>query len=226
VLTSDGLQIIFAISTPANGKDFYTATRATTADPFGTPVAMTTLNTKNNEESPRLSANDLTLYYASNEDIYMATRASGSAAFGAGSPLTYVNTAAYEKWFDVCPSGYYLVSRDNGSDGQDLFEGQLGSATTGPVAALNSPGSEISAFLTLDCDTVYFASTRTAAGTAVNIYTSTRTSETAPWSAPVEVTEFGTSSDDEDLFITKNGRIAVFASTRDTAIKELFLSTR
>ena len=129
----------------------------------------------------------------------MAKRTSTATPFAAGTALGFVNTAAYEKWLDVCPSGYYIVSRDNGATGQDLFEGHFGSATTGTVANVNSAASEIS----------------------------TRTSETTPFTVPVPVTEFGTSADDEDLFISKNGRIAVFASTRGTTnSKDIFSATR
>lgn len=226
VLTSDGLQLIFAIDNGTGaGKDLYLATRATTADPFGTPAAIGAINTANNEESPRLTDDDLTLYYASNQDIFMATRTSTGTPFGAGTKISYVSTAAYEKWFDVCPDGYYIVSRDNGATGQDLFEGHLGTATTGLVANVNSSGSEISTFLTHDCLSLYFASNR--GGTNVNIYKSTRPDEATPWTAPVEVTDFGTSADDEDLFISKSGRIAVFATQRGaTNSKDIYTATR
>lgn len=230
VLSSDGLELIFARdSGGTTGKDLFRASRATTADAFGAPAPLTAFNTAGPEESPRLSPDDLTLFWASNQDVMSATRTSPSAAFGAGSPVAFVNTGLYEKWFDACPNGYYLVTRANTPNGQDFFEGTVGTAPTGPVPELNSTANEISTSLSPDCLTLFFASNRAVgAANPVHIYTSTRASLADRWSAPIVVDTFGPpTGDDEDLYITANGHFAVFASTRGgTGTKDLFLSTR
>ena len=228
VLSSDGLELIFAIDDGATSKDLFVATRATTADAFGAPAALTALNTANADESPRLSADDKTLYWGRNGDIVQATRSAIGQPFGAVTPVAFANTAAGEKWFDMCASGYYLVSRVNTGHGNDLFEGHAGAATTGAVAALDSDQNEISTQLSRDCLTVTFASNRPVNGTAVvRLYTATRASEADPWSAPVPVTDFGATADDEDLWQSPSGRIAVFATTRGSSgTKDLYMSTR
>ncbi len=230
VLSSDGLELIFARdSGGATGKDLFRATRATAADAFGAPAALTAFNTAGPEESPRLSPDDLTLFWASNQDVMSATRTSTAASFGAATPVAFVNTNLYEKWFDACPNGYYLVTRANPPDGQDFFEGTVGTAPTGPVPELNSAANEISTSLSPDCLTLYFASNRAVgAANPVHIYMATRASLTDKWSAPTVVDTFGPPTvDDEDLYLTANGHFAIFASTRGSSgTKDLFLSTR
>lgn len=230
VLSSDGLELVFARdSGGATGKDLFRATRATATDAFGAPAALTAFNTAGPEESPRLSADDLTLFWASNQDVMSASRTSTAAAFGPAAPVTFVNTNLYEKWFDACPNGYYLVTRANPPNGQDFFEGTVGTAPTGPVPELNSAANEISTSLSPDCLTLYFASNRAVgAANPVHIYMSTRASLGAKWSDPTVVDTFGTPTvDDEDLYLTANGHFAIFASTRGSSgTKDLFLSTR
>ncbi len=162
--------------------------------------------------------------------IETTTRASTEEAFGTPTPVAFLTSTSSQKWFDVCSTGYYLVSRANGSDGQDFFEGQFGSAPTDAVTILNSPNNEISTFLSFDCDTLYFASNRPVAGVSPNptrIYMSTRPNPAADWTAPVAVSTFGETQDDEDLYITPDGHTAVLASTRGTTMsKDIFQSTR
>jgi hypothetical protein len=228
VLSSDGLQLIYAIDDTAGGtgKDFFLSTRATTTAAFGTPAALTTLNTSANEESPRLSPDDKTLFYASGGVIMSATRPTATGAFGAGTPVTYLSSGSAEKWFHSCDSGYYLVTQQSAADGTDFLEGTVGTAPSRVVTELNSTGNEISTDLSPDCLTVTWASTRDGNNT-VHIFEATRPTVTAHWNAPVADTSFGLTADDEDLYITPNGHFAVLASTRGpTATKDIFTTSR
>jgi hypothetical protein len=204
-------------------KQMWMMTRATTADPWSTPSRFETVNTPVQTESPRLSPDDLTLYFGRNGSIYTTTRTAVGQPWAAPTALASVNTGGYAKWMAVCDDGYFMLSRDNGANGQDLYEGQLGEAGTN-VAELNSSQSEISTFLSNDCLTANFASDRNG---STQMYTSTRASVSSPWSAPTMVTDFGSGSTNKDLWISIDGNTAYFASIRDGAkLRSVYVSTR
>jgi hypothetical protein len=224
-LSSTALELIFAVATSTANKDLYVMTRATRADAFGAPTALSALNTAGTEESPRLSVDDLTLYFGRDGDIYQTSRATVTSAWG---PISVVagsgDTASYEKWLAVCGTNHFMVSRDNGLTGQDLFEGTLGTAGT-IVPELNSAKSEISTFLSPDCLTVYFASNRV---TQTALYMSTRPTMASMWSTPTPVpAPFDSGTDNEDPWISTDQRIFVWSSVRNgAATKDLYISTR
>ena len=223
-LNAAATELIFAVAAGGN-KDLYVMTRPTATDPFGAPTALGTFNTSGTEESPRLSPDDLTLYFGRDGDIMKSTRASVGGTWS--SPTVVAgsgNTGNYEKWLAVCANNDFMVSRDNGASGQDLFEGTLGSAGS-LVAELSSTSNEISTFLSPDCLTVYFASNRSG---QTMIYTSTRTAVGSPFPAPTLVgTPFDTGTDNEDAWISTDQRIFVFASVRDAGTnKDIYISTR
>ena len=73
-LSSDGLELYYAVQVPPNDKNLYVMTRASRSDPFGTPVPLTAFNTAGTDEGPRLSYDDLTIYFGQNGDIFTSTR--------------------------------------------------------------------------------------------------------------------------------------------------------
>jgi len=227
-LNSTATELIYAVQPAAGGaKDLYVMMRPTRNDPWGAPAQISGgLNTgAGSEESPRLSANDLDLYFGRDGDIYKTSRTAVGATWGTAAKVTGSgDTASYEKWLAVCGTNHFMVSRDNGVTGQDLFEGTLGSAGTA-VAELNSAKSEISTFLSADCLTVYFASNR---GTQTALYMATRTSMASAWNAPTPVAApFDAGTDNEDGWISADQRIFAFATVRNgAATKDLYISTR
>ncbi|MDB4953387.1 MAG: OmpA family protein [Myxococcales bacterium] len=223
-LSSTQTELYFGIANAT--KDLYMMTRATPQAAWGPKQALPFNTTTAAEESPRLSPDDLTLYFGRGGDIYSATRTAVGMPWGAATLVPVISTANYEKWLAVCSGGYFMVSRANGANGQDLYQGQLGAGAGTLVTELNSTASEISTFLSNDCLTVYFASNRTAAA-STQLYTATRTSVASPWSTPVMVTEFGMSADNEDPWMSADQTTFVFASVRPAGgTKDLFISTR
>ena len=224
---STATEIIYGVQPPAGNKDLYVITRPTTSDPWSTPTALTVLNTTGNEESPRLSPNDLTLYFGRDGDIYTSTRMVVGGTWSTPTMVASVSVAGqYEKWLAVCNGGNVMVSRDIGTgNGQDLYEGTLTGGATIADDILNSTSAESSTFLSTDCLTVYFASGR---GGPTQIYMATRTSIPGTWSAPVEVgSPFSDGTDDEDPWVSVDQRTFVFAGIRGTATtKDLYISTR
>lgn len=226
-LSSNGLELYFAMATTGT-KDLYVMKRASRNDPFANPTALTAFNTANTDEGPRLSYDDLTIYFGRNGLIYSATRTAIDQPFGAAAPVPGINTAgAYQKWLAVCGDGmHFMVSRDLGdANGQDLYEGTLGQGAGTRIAELSSAASEISTFLSKDCLTAMFASNRVA--TKTEIYISTRTAIGQPWGTPtLAAAPFATGDDNEDAGYTPDNKLFVFAANPDNTSKDIYLSTR
>ncbi|MBT8495567.1 MAG: PD40 domain-containing protein [Deltaproteobacteria bacterium] len=227
-LSSTATELIYAVSVPGGttGKDLFVMTRPDTSSPWTAPEALTEFNTDIQEETPRLSPDDLTLYFGRGGDIYSSTRTAVGAAWSAPTLVDTVSTTEYEKWLAVCDGGRALISRYNPvSESQDLYEGTLADGAPTLVAGFSTAGNEISAFLTEDCLTAYYASNGDG---EMQIYTATRATPTGPWSTPtLAPSPFNDGTLDEDAWISPDQRTFVFASTRDGATtKDLYISTR
>jgi Tol biopolymer transport system component len=227
-LSASGLELVFALANAAdaNRKDLYIATRGSTAVAFGAPNKLVFSVVGSSEETPRFSADDKTLYFASDRaggagglDIYKATRATIGGAWSAPALVAGPNTAASEKWFMPCA----LNTDDLVVSGVDLAAGTVGGAAPTVVAELSSAQPETGSFLSGDCLTAYFASSRS--GTFM-IYTSHRTSLATVWQAPTAVTDFaGIGGAQEDPWISADGRTFVFVSNIG-GTKDVYITTR
>jgi hypothetical protein len=229
-VSSDTLDLLFAVQlSGASTKALYEMTRTSTTSPWSTPVKRTELDIGTSEESPRLSEDNMTVYYGVDGNIYSATRTAYGDAFMAPAKVTAVDTGTYEKWLAVCDNDVAMVSRsDPTTANMDLFEGTLADGAQTVATELNSTSNEISTFLSKDCLTVYFASNRSNDET--QIYTATRTAVGQPWTAPVNaMTPFSANdgTDNEDPWESVDQRTFVFAGIRGTSTtKQLYISTR
>ena len=217
-LSSTQTEMYFAIVDATLGvKQLWMMSRANAAAAWGTPAKLdTTFNvggtTPPQEESPRLSPDDKTIYFGRGGDIYYATRTAVGAPWTTPQILSSVSTGNYEKWFALCDSNYYMVARDSGANTPThLYVGQIGSGDTLASELAGTTGNDISSFLTADCLTTYFASSRSG---QTQIYTATRTSPTASFTSPTLVTDFGTAPDNEDPWLSPDGLAFYFASER------------
>lgn len=227
-LSSSGLELVFSIANAAdaNRKDLFLSTRGSTAVPFGTPAKLLFSVVGTSEETPRFSADDKTLYFASDRaggagglDIYKVTRMAIGGAWSTPALVAGPNTAVNEKWLMPCAvNNDYLVVT-----GPDLAAGTFNGAAPTVVAELSSAQPETGAFLTPDCLTTYFASSRS--GTFM-LYTSHRTSLAAAWQAPTPVLDFAsTGGAQEDPYVSADGRTALFVSNIGTT-KDVYITTR
>lgn len=233
-LSSTQTEMYFGIvdtALPGSPKQLWMMTRASPAAAWGTPTKLgASFNvggtTPPSEESPRLSPDDLTIYFGRAGNIYSATRGSVGGTWSTPTMLpATINNGNYAKWLAACNGGHYMVSRANTPNGQDFYQGTLGGAAPTLVAELNSTSNETSTFLSADCLTTYFASNR---GGSTQIYTATRTSVGSAWTAPTVLdTTFGTSTDNEDPWESTDHRAFFFATVRapDTN-KAVWTSTR
>jgi hypothetical protein len=229
-LNSDLTELYFKKVGTTGGSDLFWMMRSSPADAWGPPTELLVLNSTLAEESPRLSPDNLTLYFGRNGDIYKATRATLTSPWSAPVAVTEVNTAAYEKWMAVCDDDYFLISRavarTGGATDQDLFVGHLDGTDAGTVSSeLSAVGfSEISSFLSTDCKTALFTSNRSG---QPKIYMATRSDAGSPFTAPVLYEYFGTATDDEDPWMSSDQRSFYLASIRGGGtLKSIYVSTR
>ncbi|HTR49478.1 MAG TPA: hypothetical protein VMJ10_02150 [Kofleriaceae bacterium] len=230
-VNSTQTELYFKKASPAGDTDLYVMTRATSSDPWGTPTQATALDSTASEESPRLWDNDLTIYFGRGGSIFKSTRASVTSPWGTPTAVTPINVSGtYNKWLAVCTNNgveYFMVSRSAGPNetNQDLFIGTLDGTDTATDSSLSSASSEISAYLSPDCLTAAFASNRSG---NTQIYMATRTDPTADFGPAMgPVMDFGTATDNEDLWLSADMRTAVFASIRDgDTNKAVYVSTR
>lgn len=233
VMTQDGLDIIYAVTNAAGtAKTLFEIQRTTTSSAWGAPASRDELNIGASEESPRLTADDKTIYYGVAGTIYTATRTGAGQPFGTPTVVGAINVAgAYQKWMAICDGDNVMVSRANPSTAApDLYEGTLTDGAPTDAATLNeATTSEISTYLSKDCLTVYYASNRGTGGTT-QLYTSTRPTIGGAWAAPVNVASpfsENDGTDNEDPWLSNDGHFFVFAGIRGGAtVKQLYISTR
>ncbi len=227
-LSYSGLEMVFAVQNAAdnNRKDLFYTSRPDLQSQFGIATKLPFSADGTSEETPRFSADDLKLFFAKSTtdnglDINVVTRsAPGSTTWSAPQLVTEVNSVNTDKWFMPCSNGtdYLMITN------ADVAEGTVGSA---PVvdANLSSASGETGTFLTKDCLTAYFASSRPD-GAANHIYRSTRTAIGQPWSTPAMVTDFaGLGGNQQDPFISNDDRIFVFVSDVG-GTNDVYISTR
>jgi len=160
---------------------------------FGPPVPIQGLATKERHETfPRLSADELTIYFASatlvndsDYDLYLAKRASLTEPFGAPIPLTTVNSTASESSPSVSSDGLSLwFTSDRAPDeGQHLYlatrtstSDEFGAPTlASTVNASDSSVNDLDPFISADNNELWFVSNRTPGVGASDIWYATRT---------------------------------------------------
>lgn len=155
------------------------AARCNLAAPFGAPVALAELNTTSEELQPVLSADELTVYFASNRpggpggmDLYVATRASKAAAFSTPALMNGINSDGFEGRATLTADGLtmyaelrrpgaslYHLERAVRASVRDSFE------PFAPVTELNSASSDAAPYVLPDHSAIYFMSQRGGNGT-------------------------------------------------------------
>jgi hypothetical protein len=221
-MSSNQLELYFAVVDAATmTKDLYVATRNSKSADFGpaTPVGFNAAGVT--DETPRLSDDDLTLYFGSarggNEDIWFVHRNTVGGTWSPPQLVAGVNSTTVDKWFMPCGNQYMLVSNRGGLLTTQLFAGTMGNAPT-QVTELTLTTSETGTFLTPDCLTIFFASNN-------DLYTSTRPSVTGKWGTPTVVTDFGTAASEQDPWMSNDQRTFIFASNA-AGTNDIYISTR
>ena len=227
-LTEDLLELYFN-----RNADIYVSKRASTADAWGAPAAVTELNSAATETTPEVSGDGLTIYFASartptqgGNDIWMATRGSRSAAWGTPVAVGELSSTGGDG-APVLADPLTITIDSERATTLDLYiatRAAPGAAWGAPaaLAELNSAQQEGNAMLSADKLVVYFDSNRSGDG---ELYVATRASATEPFSPPARIMELTSSGADTDPWVSPDGRIMYFTSTRD-GMHRLWQTTR
>jgi hypothetical protein len=170
---------------------------------FGTPTKLGSMvNSWSDDYSPCLSADGLSLYFAStrlggfgNYDLWVSTRETTSDDWGPAENLgALVNSPDEDVSPAVSPDGlelYFTSFRDGGQGGADIWVAKRQTTTDpwGPPENLgpliNSAAHEITPSLSADGLELYFALGRENGASSSNLYMTRRDTLGALWSAPV-----------------------------------------
>ena len=205
-LSPDELTIYFDSTRPGGlgGYDIYVATRANRTDPFSAPALLAGVNTANNERSPTVTADGLTLYATNGGgsmfDMLYATRASTTSSFSSLALVTGLGSSGSNSASVVLPNGsaVYLTS---GRTGTYQMYRTVPAASAGALEAptmltgtnLSAQGNNMNPVVTPDELTLYFESDRGAASMD-NIWVTTRASAAVGFAAPIELPSLSVST--------------------------------
>ena len=214
-LTDDLLELYYN-----RNNDIYVAKRATTAEPFGTPVLVPELSTAAGETTPEITGDGLTIFVASAriggfgaDDVWMFTRLSRSQPFGSPTQMVSLSTAGEDAASAPTSDLLSLVLvRNTTNQPYDIFESSrrttdLPWSVPVPIGEVNSAMSDASPFLLGDKLTLYFDSNR---GGTNDLYVATRTAVDAPFGAAQLIGELATTAADADPWVSPDQRHLFF----------------
>ena len=251
-LSADGSSLFFDSDRAGGlgGRDLWVSQRATPSAAWGTPVDLgAVVNSASDDANPALSSDGHWLFFASprpggfgGSDLYQSYRADVHDDFGWEPPTNLgsnVNTAGTENgtggYFDNGghPQLYFGSIRAGGIGGSDIYESDLQpDGTWGPaalVAELSSTSQDNRPNLRSDGLEIFFYSSRPGGSGGNDLWTATRASTDATWSAPVNLgATVNSSANDAHPSLSGDGRTLVFDSARTggSGADDLYVTTR
>jgi hypothetical protein len=176
------------------GGDGSTVTGCNPAKPFGAPVAVDELNSLLDDQTPTLTADELTVLFASNRgggagglDLYIATRPSRAGVWTTPAPLGGVNTAANQSRPMLTADGLTLYAETTTGSDWNLSkatratpQGTFGALQAEPV--INGNTFDMSPSVLPDGSAIFFVSDRNGSN---DLYRAARAGAT--WAAPALV---------------------------------------
>jgi hypothetical protein len=201
--------------------------------PFGAPVLLAgdNLNTTNEEGGPRLTADELTIYFSSRRlypdsgnasGLFVAHRSSRTAAFDAPVPLLTLDPPGGQGDFEPTTNTdltlYFASDRAGGLGAKDIWVASRASVTndfdppTDLAAPINSPSEDATPFLTADGSELWFSSGRPGGLGGQDIYRATWAGSS--FAAPELATEISSPVDDYSPTLSADGLVIFFTSNR------------
>lgn len=239
----DGKMFFMASNRPGGlgGIDIWVSTRASTRDPWGEPVNVgAPVNSEHNDFCPTLARDGHTFYFVSNRpggmggtDIYV-TRLRGDGSFdppqnvgpgvnssadeaspfplpeAGGSPVLYFSSNR--------PGGYSPEAPGATFGDSDIYRSVSHGGVFGPaelVPGINSSAEDGHPNVRRDGLELFFFSSRGGGSGMADIYSSTRTKFSAPWSVPVNLgPDINSAAAETRPSLTWDGTTLYFGSTR------------
>ena len=243
-LSPDELTIYFTSTRSGGVAHLYFATRASTAEPFGSPALLPNVNASSpaKDEFPSVSADGTTLIWTSSrgnpsglEYLYIASADPLGPSFGAPMALTSVNAGVMDVMGYLLPDGHelYFVESNAPENAGDIYRSLLSGGTFGPptrVSELNTSGQQHQhPVATPDDLTFFYTSDRTDLGSVgeLDIFSATRADAGDAFGDPVDLPP-GVNSPYYDLadWISPDGCRLYFSSDRNGGVYEVFVARR
>jgi hypothetical protein len=198
------------------GYDIFVATRASLADPFGTPAPLANVNTTGDDECPSVTADGQFLYVdrfatgTTGWDIWVAQRANTTVDFSAPTRVDSLNSAGSIREDNqfVLPNNGAMYFETNRTGNAEIFRAPRNVGGTFDAASstlILATSEEISVAVTPDELTMYFASNMTPTAGGYDIWMSKRTTTADGWGNPTTVTELSTASTEYATWISADG---------------------
>ncbi len=127
----DALTLFFTSDRDGGDSDIWVATRDVPTGPFGAPSPLPNIATSSNEEGPALSADALTLYFATDRsdsgmDIWTASRATAGGTFSGAAPVPEVSSSAEDVDPAISGDGSELFFSSNRGGSYQIWRAALG----------------------------------------------------------------------------------------------------
>lgn len=214
----------YFFSARSGNQLLYTASRRSVADPFENVTVLANVNTAN-QYSPAISADGLTLFFASSRtggvgdnDIYQAVRSATTADFATPRPAANVNTTASEVQPYVSRDSTTLYFVRTVATRSTVFRA-VGSVTggflnPGPVTEIAGSTNDTDPVQSADGLTLYWSSDRVGGTGDLDIWQAQRSSTSAAFGEPTPVGAVNTLGFDAPSDISDNGCRLYLTSTR------------
>lgn len=237
-LTGDLLELYFKSDRPGSlDYDIWRSIRSAADDPWGAAERVAELSSAEYDASPEVSFDGLVLYFSSSRagglggvDLYVSTRSSRSAPWGAPSLVVELSSPG-DEWAPAASADHTSVVITRSSPGRslDLFGASRPSAdqpwsAPAPLDSFASEVYEADAHLDAPGTSMLFAA-ELPGGADRDIYRAERGTPADPFGEPERVDEVSSPAIDEDPWLSPDGRVMVFSSTR-TGDQELYWTVR
>jgi Tol biopolymer transport system component len=223
-LSPNGLTLYFGLYIGAASETIGYSTRAAANQPFGLGNVLPGSLDASIEGTPRIAADDLTLYFYSERpgglggrDIYRAQRATPTANFATITNLTEINSSGLDHlpWVSVDQLSMYFSSDRAGN--LDIYRAVRASitdpwGTPAAVTELNSTGLENGATLSSDQREIVFVSDRLG---GADFFRAVRAPGESAFRVPEYLPSISSPAEDADPALSADGTELYFSSTRD-----------
>ena len=238
-ITEDGMELFFTSSRPGLGKsDIWHARRDPDTAAWGLPALVSELSTPDNENTLELSADGLTIWFASDrpgslggEDLWFATRPDRESRWRQVTNEAELNTPGLERGPSLFLDGRAILfhtGRTGGPGKQDLWVAtreEVGAPwrPAAPLGAPNTTSDELRGWISPCGLELYFQALR---GATMDFYMVRRASIDEPFGPERRVDELSDDLQyDQDVRLSPDRRRAVFSSGRSGS-GDLYESSR
>ena len=229
-LTGDLLEIYFE-RTDSGSSKIYVSTRASIADSWATPTLVPL--TCGGCASPLISRDGLTLVYAADRvvptgiETYQVIRPSRGQPWG---PELRLSVTEGYKTGTLSADGLtayltYFTTRYNIYTSRRATQGDVWGAPS-VLPDLLGPSADSNPALLDEDRRVVFASRRPGGQGGDDLYLASRADAAAAFEAPAAILGVSSSADDEDPWMSDDGHVLVFMSTRGEPMGDLYIATR